>query len=146
LKTVVLISGGKTKQDDSDIAEHMYQGELFKLSLTYAKSLLPDAIYILSAKYGLLDLSEHIEPYEKSLKYMSLPDRRDWAARVKNRLTVLASLSEDRFIFLTGQVYSQYLAQYMQRYECPLMGSQFGRQLAWLREKINDESPIRQAQ
>ena len=138
VKTVVLISCGKTKKDVMSDAEHMYQGDLFRKSLLYAKSLSPDSVFILSAKYGLLEFSDQIEPYEKSLKYMSLPDRRDWAVGVKNRLDALTSLQEDRFIFLTGQVYGQYLTQYMKRYEFPLMGLQFGRQLAWLKAQLGE--------
>jgi len=102
LKTFVLISGGKTNNDARNAAENMYQGELFKLSLEFVRSLSPAAIFILSGKYGLLNLSDEIKPYEKNLKYMSLADRRDWAVRVKNRLNELTSLTEDRFVFLTG--------------------------------------------
>ncbi|MBW6425967.1 hypothetical protein KX729_31780 [Rhizobium sp. XQZ8] len=138
MKTVVLIAGGKTNNDASDAAEHMYRGDLFKLSLDYARSLSPNAIFILSAKYGVLGLRDEIEAYDKSLKYMALADRRDWALRVKNRLDGLASLSEDTFVFLTGQVCGQYLTQYMTRYDCPLMGLQYGQQLTWLKAKLSE--------
>ena len=40
------------------------------MNLKFAKSLNPDNIFILSAKYGLIDLDEEIEPYDKTLNLM----------------------------------------------------------------------------
>jgi cytoplasmic iron level regulating protein YaaA (DUF328/UPF0246 family) len=43
----------------------MYVGGFFKAQLFYAKKHFPDdQIFILSAKYGLLTLSEKIKPYD----------------------------------------------------------------------------------
>ena len=55
---------------------------LFKLNLKYANSLSPDDIYILSAKHGLLDLEQEIEPYELTLNNMGAAETRKWANHV----------------------------------------------------------------
>ena len=38
--------------------------------LKYAKKMTPDKIFILSAKHGLLSLSQEIKPYDKTLNNM----------------------------------------------------------------------------
>lgn len=53
------------------MAKDMYVSDLFKKSLEYARRLNPAKIYILSAKYGLLELDDMIEPYEITLNEMS---------------------------------------------------------------------------
>ena len=38
--------------------------------------------FILSAKYGIVDPEQMIEPYEKTLNKMGVADQRDWAERM----------------------------------------------------------------
>lgn len=67
---IVFLSCVKTKQDHRCRADEMYISPLFKLSLRYAQSLNPRKIFILSAKYGLLELNDIIDPYELTLNHM----------------------------------------------------------------------------
>ena len=67
-RTIVLISCVKKKASQPRPARELYISDLFRKSLKYAQSLSPDAIYILSAKYGLLSLDTVIEPYDVTLK------------------------------------------------------------------------------
>ena len=62
MKKIVLISCASKKAPFKAKAEALYVSPLFVLNLRYAKSLKPDSIFILSAKYGLLDLDKEIEP------------------------------------------------------------------------------------
>jgi hypothetical protein len=55
------------------------------MSLAFAYSLQPDAIYIFSAKYGLVDLEQELEPYEQTLNTTSADEIRKWAERVKEQ-------------------------------------------------------------
>lgn len=55
----------KSKKDHPCKAEEMYTSDLFKKSLMYAKKA--DKVYILSAKYGLVELDEVILPYQETL-------------------------------------------------------------------------------
>ncbi len=61
----VIITCGKKKAITKSRAELMYVGSHFKTCLRWAKSkTTPEHIFILSAKYGLLKLTDVIEPYE----------------------------------------------------------------------------------
>ncbi len=68
---IVLISCSSNKSNFQNRAKYLYASPLFKYSLTYAESLNPDKIYILSAKYGLLDLDDKVTSYNKTLKKMA---------------------------------------------------------------------------
>ena len=68
---IVFLSCGKTKAKHTCKACEMYQGDLFKKSFEYAKKLNPRKIYILSAKYKLLELDDVISPYELTLNTMN---------------------------------------------------------------------------
>lgn len=67
MKTIVLISCCKEKLRPAAPAEKLYQSPKFKKSLEYAKSLNPDAIYILSAKHHVVELTKQLEWYDEKL-------------------------------------------------------------------------------
>ena len=60
----------------------MYTSPLFQKMMAHARSLNPKRIFILSAKYGLLNPDDMIEPYEQTLKTMKLDERQRWAGDV----------------------------------------------------------------
>ena len=68
MKRIVLISCVKSKLDHPARAEDLYTSTLFRSNLAYARSLKPDAIFILSAKFGLLSLERVISPREGSIE------------------------------------------------------------------------------
>ena len=82
IKNVVLVSCSKTKLQHPDKARNLYQGRNFKKCLKYAELLNPDFIFILSAKYGLLELDTVIEPYELTLMGKPAEFKRSWTRRV----------------------------------------------------------------
>ena len=145
MKTIVLLSCVKKKRSHKAPAEDLYVSSLFRLCLAYAKSLKPDAIYILSAKYGLVPLERQIEPYEVTLNAM--PDRevRVWADRVLDQLHAVADLGHDRFVFLAGNKYRKYLVPHLRLFEIPLAGLPIGRQLRQLKEFLTASSSGSQA-
>ena len=71
MKRIAFIGCSKKKKSSPCIAEKLYQGELFKKSLKYCLQEKFDEIFILSAKYGILSLSDIISPYEKTLNNFS---------------------------------------------------------------------------
>ena len=83
----------------------MYTGELFKKSLAYAKSLHPRQIYILSAKYGLLKLSDMIEPYNKTLNGANVKEQKKWALKVYRQMLDEGINFDEEAIFLCGVNY-----------------------------------------
>jgi hypothetical protein len=117
-------------------AKTLYTSNWFKKSLRYAYQLKPDAIFVLSAEYGMVELDQVIAPYEKTLKRMSAEEQRAWATRVLNALGRHANLEEDLFIFLAGEMYRKYLIPKLTHYEIPLKGLSQGKQLQELNRRL----------
>lgn len=57
-KHIILIACGSRKATGPSPARNLYLGALFRKSLLYAESVHPDLILILSARHGILELSE----------------------------------------------------------------------------------------
>ena len=133
---IVLISCVSKKLLHKSKVQDLYISPLFKKNLQYAKSLKPDKIFILSAKHGLLELDEEIEPYEKTLNKMSSKETRQWADLVLQQLKNVVDLKNDNFIFLAGNNYRKFILPYIKNYKIPLEGLRIGLQLQWLKNKI----------
>ena len=136
MRTIALISCGKSKRSESAPAHQLYTGALFQKSLAYARHIKADAIYILSAHYGLLDLAQEIAPYEKTLNGMSSGDVARWSDSVVAQLRSRANLTTDRFVILAGVVYRSRLVPHLTNVELPLDGLGIGKQLKFLKTAI----------
>lgn len=137
MKKIVLISCVKSKLNYPAKAKDLYTSTLFKSNLQYAYQLKPDATYILSAKYGLLDLEQMIDPYEMTLNKMSEAEKKIWSRKVLNALQQKADLKSDLFVILAGMNYRKYLLPELTHYEIPLDGLSFGRQLQELKRRTS---------
>lgn len=133
-KRIVLISCVSQKLPHRAKAKDLYVSTLFKLNLKYANSLDPDTTYILSAKHGLLDLEQEVEPYEQTLNSMRTKEIKEWANHVIQQLESVASLEEAEFIFLAGDKYRRYLLPHIKNAKVPLEGLRIGEQLQRLKE------------
>jgi hypothetical protein len=140
MKTIILIACVKSKLDRPAPAGELYTSPLFRKNLAYARSLQPDHIFVLSAKYGLLELDQVIAPYELTLKSLSTQQRRDWARHVLAGLERKTDLRRDRFIFLAGQAYRQHLLPYLANFEIPLLGLSIGQQLQALTQNAEPQN------
>lgn len=138
-KKIVLISCVKRKLTRKAKAKNLYISPLFKLALKYARSLNPDGIFILSARYGLVGLDEEIAPYDQTLNDMRAKERMEWTLRVIDRLSKLIDMKKDRVIFIAGENYRKYLIPYLKHYDVPLHGLSIGKQLRFLKAKVQDE-------
>ena len=138
MKKIVLIACASKKLSHAAPAGELYTSPLFRLSLAYARKLQPDDIYILSAKHGLLDLDDVIEPYDTTLTRMSSTDVKQWAHEVLEKLRSRADLKHDHFILLAGDRYRRYLAPHLTRHEVPMEGLPIGKQLQQLRRWLDE--------
>ena len=136
MKKIVLITCVKKKQDRKCKAEDLYISPFFKKNLAYAKSLNPDKIFILSAKYGLLPLTKEIDTYDLTLNTFRNEELKAWAANTLEQLRHETDLNKDKFIFLAGDRYRKYLLPSIKNYEIPLRGLGIGKQLQFLTSKI----------
>ncbi len=130
---IALISCVSKKLTTKAKAKELYISTLFKLNLKFAIKMKSDKIFILSAKYGLLELEDEISPYNQTLNKMNSEERKRWALLVIEKLKNKCSLKDDHFIILAGHKYRQYLLPSLSSYEIPLKGMTIGKQLQFLK-------------
>lgn len=136
MKKIVLISCSSKKFSYLSKAKDLYTSSLFKYSLRYAQFLKPNNIFILSAKYGLLNINKIIKSYNVTLNKMSSEKLKKWSKSVLEKLEKHFNLSKDAFIFLAGNNYRKYLIPSIKHWEVPMEGLRIGEQLRWLKNKI----------
>lgn len=119
---IVFISCGKKKRDCKCNAESMYTGEYFKKCLLYAKHIKPQKIYILSAKYGLLNLDDKISPYEQTLTNKTKKERKKWALMVYKQMINKHIDFNDTAVFLGGGIYREYIIRFFKNAKIPFQG------------------------
>ncbi|OGY46579.1 MAG: hypothetical protein A2663_04690 [Candidatus Buchananbacteria bacterium RIFCSPHIGHO2_01_FULL_46_12] len=136
---IVLISCVSKKLNHKSKAQDLYVSPLFQKNLRYARSLNPDKIFILSAKYGLLSLTDVVEPYDKTLNKMTSNEIKEWANSVLKQLQKVFDLDKEEFVFLAGNNYRKFLLPRIKNYKIPMLGLGIGKQLKWLTERIKHE-------
>jgi hypothetical protein len=82
---LALISCSGRKGKTPAPARFLYTGALFKKSLAFAEREYDHSV-ILSAKHGLLELDDVVEPYDQTLQRMPRPKREEWAQRVSEQI------------------------------------------------------------
>lgn len=137
MKRFVLIACSSKKRPDKSKAKDLYDSTLFHYSYKYALILKPSKMFILSAKYGLLNPNKKIEPYKVTLNNMPAKEIRKWAYGVLKNLGRVSNLDRDLFIFLAGEKYRKYLIPHMRYYEVPLAGMPIGKQLQYLKNQTS---------
>lgn len=140
MKKVVLIPCVSKKQDKKCFAKDMYTSPLFKLNLEYANKISPSEILILSAKYGLLELNNEIEPYNETLNTKSNNEIREWSKEILNKLKQKFDIDTTEFIFLTGDKYRKFIISELKHYGIPMKGLTIGKQLKFLKDRINEQN------
>jgi len=134
MQTVVLISCVSKKLNYPAPAREFYVSPWFKKALAFAL-VRHTPVFILSAKYGLVELEQVIEPYELTLTSMTATERRIWAEQVHGQLRV-ALPGRRRYVILAGMRYREFLMPRLlqdgHEVDVPLQGLGIGYQLAWL--------------
>ena len=137
-KTIILISCVSKKLPYKAKARELYISPLFCLNLKYAQKLTPSKIFVLSAKYGLVDIDEKIEPYNLTLNSIPYKERKEWAEKVLRQMAGYCDLQKDHFIILAGQKYRQYITPQLPSYEVPMEGLAIGKQLQFLKQRVEN--------
>ncbi len=130
--TILLLACVKDKAADACAARDLYRSTWFRKARAYAEGRgLP--WYVLSAKYGLVSPTDHLDPYDETLNAMPATERRAWAARV---LPQILALDPERVIILAGVKYREHLIPGLEArgvaVEVPMQGLGIGDQLHWL--------------
>lgn len=137
VRNLILISCVSQKRTQAVPARQLYISPLFVKALAYAEQQNPDAIYILSAKYGLVGLDTVIEPYDETLNTMATSDRRRWAEGVIYSLRERVNLEQTHVTLLAGTRYREYLLPAFRSYDVHMKGLTIGRQLQFLSEHVH---------
>ena len=119
MERIALVACVKEKLNHSASAVEMYTGDSFKSWLSDAKARNVDHIYILSGKYGLLELNESIEPYDLNLGHQDASYIENWKRNVISKLKANHSLANTHAIIYTNEVYYEGLLDYFKSYEIP---------------------------
>lgn len=136
-KTIALVACVSKKNDHEMPAKDLYISDWFLKASTYAEHN-SDSWSILSAKYGLINPIDVIEPYDETLNNMPVRARRAWARRVLDKLLPQINVG-DRIVFLAGIKYREHLipplSQRGYHIEVPMEGLGIGEQLSWLKKR-----------
>lgn len=139
MAVIALISCTSSKKAYKCEARELYsESPRFRLAYTFAK-LISDKIFILSAKYGLVQEDRVIEPYNETLRDKSTQERRVWGQMVLNELSKISNIDHDDFIVLAGKFYYENLLSYLRKYWLPLKGKKQGEWIPELKKLIHLE-------
>ena len=107
---IVFLSCTAAKKTKRCKACEMYaDSDLFSKAYKYAKKLNPDKILILSAKHHVLELDDVIEPYDLTLKDMSVDERKEWSKKVIDILKDKNINFDQKVYFCAGEDYIEFL-------------------------------------
>ncbi len=134
---IFLISCVKKKNTVSTFAKDLYTSDLFKKAYNYAKTNNADKIFILSAKYGLIDEMDIIAPYDETLNTKKKVERLEWAGKVVSKLAQNTDLQNDNYTILAGERYNEYLLPYIKKYTLPVKGLSIGKQLSFYKAELS---------
>jgi len=126
---VCFIACSKSKSPYPCKAKLLYKGSLFKKAFKLA-TLKKYEVYILSAKYGLLEPEEQISPYTVTLSDFSKQKRKDWADMVNEQIKTKGL--HPPFTFYTGSLYNEHFEG-----DKPLSGLRLGKSLQWYNKQID---------
>ncbi|RJE47946.1 hypothetical protein A7K50_01380 [Dehalobacter sp. MCB1] len=136
MKQVALISCTKDKRSTECEARYLYDASaLFRKAYAYAQ-LVTDESYVLSAKYGLVEMSTVIAPYDETLNTKSSKECMAWGNRVMEQIGARFDISNTEFILLAGEKYIAPLLPYLDHCKQPLKGLPMGVRMQRLDELV----------
>jgi hypothetical protein len=134
---IALISCVSKKASQKCKASKMYQSPLFTMSYEYAqKQIKPDKIFILSAKYGLLNPDRIIEPYNETLNEKTKKEICEWANSVLKTISSSCDIEKDTFYILAGKKYYCQLVSGLKHFEIIMENLPIGKRLQWLKKAL----------
>src|SRR4051794_40246119 len=136
--TALLLGCVKRKLEHGAPAKGLYCSPLWHGRRRYAEST-GHPWFILSARHGLVDPEQHLEPYDLALARLPAAERMAWGERVVAQLAERLPLDGAVLEVHAGIEYRTATAGPLQRRGariiCPLEGLKLGPQLAWYRDQ-----------
>lgn len=135
MSSICLVSDSKSQRHMKSLAENLFSSALFQKSKAYATTKCT-RWYILSARYGLIEPNQLIEPYGMMFDDLPGEQKFKWGQQVLASILQQRIVTYDVIVLLAGASYQAYLLPVLQarRYtvETPLKGLSAVDQLAWL--------------
>lgn len=144
MKTVGLISCGKSKVDFKTESKNLYIGDLFKKARNYVEKAHSEW-FILSALHGLVKPNDFISPYEYTLNGKSKSDKVEWAEIVLKEIVENVNPLESEIYIYSGESYRKYLVPLLieegYTVKLPLVDAKtrgMGDQKAWFKKNTEE--------
>lgn len=143
---IALIACSKRKLSRAAPARELYQGTLFKYSLSYVEEIIkPDLVFVLSARYYVVPIDKTLFPYDQTLIGEPAEKVRQWGTLVRTHLEILGITDpiQHRWTLLAGKIYRKGL-YWLRGIPCyvPLEGrGGIGKQVAWLQHRLGAVCP-----
>jgi hypothetical protein len=140
---VALVGCSKLKREGTHRARDLYKSPLFRKSLVYAE-YVSKHVYILSARYDLLELNREVSDYDEHLGDKPTDVRLAWAMRIIDELVEKHGCSL-KITLLAGHLYTRPIKQALRASACrwtinePMQGLSVGERLRWLNERTDLE-------
>ena len=151
-QTICLVPCASRKRSSRALARDLYESALFRKMRAVVEEL-GTPWFILSAKHGLVQPDQPVDPYDLTLKDMRVSERRLWAERVIGQMERVLPPA-DRVVVFAGKTYREFLMDWLRgrsaAVETPLARFPIGRQQqyldAWLAAlRRGDAKPPRSA-
>lgn len=144
MANIGLISCVSKKLSKLTEAKNLYVSPLFAKSRIFVEQHC-DSWFILSAKYGLIEPTDVIAPYEETLNTKSRHEKDEWARRVWVNLRQHLN-PDDHVTILAGENYRKNLVPLILNHgshvDVPMQGLGIGRQLQWLSNQPTQKRDI----
>lgn len=114
-KKIALLSCTKDKLLYKSKVKDLYSPSIyFKNTLQKIQKENFDYIYVISAKHGVLELDQEINPYDFTLSQLKVLEKRDWARNILKQLKEKnISLTQDNFYSFLDKEYLDWLNPYL---------------------------------
>ncbi len=128
---IAIIGCGAAKKDGHHAARDLYMGNLFKAHLRFAERLKPRELFVVSAKYGLVQIDEELESYELKLADLDRGELGSWRRRVALDVEALTEMGE-LVVILSGEFYASWSDACHRRLSQPFAGLMVGERLQFV--------------
>lgn len=129
MKKIVLLAKSEKTKEYPTTAKNMYwESHIFRVLYKYAQ-IIADEVYILSPRYGVLDVNEIVGGEDEQLEEWSKMRRQKWGHHILIELAKKVNLQNDRFEILTEEIYYESIIKGMNYYRLPLEGRS---KMAWI--------------
>jgi hypothetical protein len=121
-------------------ARDFYRSPLFKAALAYAEARTKHVV-VVSAYYGIVQLGQVLEPYDRKLTALRKREREDWSARTVDPLTRFYG-TPPTLLLLCGEVYADALLHGAHWHNLPRPMTPMakmrgvGNRIAWLKDEL----------